>query len=240
MNWTLGLDCSSVEMGLGLVGDGSAVGGFSRYVASSHAEHISRALEFLLGTNDVPADKIERIGVAVGPGSFTGLRIALAFVKGLGLERPVKVLPVSSLQSLAMAWSPLPCAGLTVAFDARRSEVFWARFERRGQQLVRTHDDTLSSGDEFVGGLREGDTVVTDTLGFARSDVFTGLAERGYQHYPVERFPVQRGLSCARLAGTEPDDSPAWVRPRDVQPTYLRPPYAEERRKQVSSRATSA
>jgi tRNA threonylcarbamoyladenosine biosynthesis protein TsaB len=236
VNRTLGLDCSSTEMGLGLCENGVPVSAFSRYAAGSHAEHIARGLELLLAANDVPAETITRIGVAVGPGSFTGLRIALAFVKGFTLELPIRILPISSLHALAAAWLPTGRRGIAVAFDARRGEVFWARFERRETALVRAHDDTLSPRDDFVRELRDDDDVVTDTLGFARSEVFEDLPGHA-QVYSVDQHAVQRGLSCARLAAAEPEDSPAWVCAHDLLPTYLRPPYAEERRRTTSSEA---
>lgn len=230
MSWCLGLDCSSVEMGLGLYADGAAVCGLSRYVANSHAEHISGSVEMLLRSAGIRPDEVDRIGIAAGPGSFTGLRIALAFIKGFCLDRPVAVLPVSSLHSLAHAWGPRD-GSVVAAFDARRNEVFWARFEWRDGALVRRTDDTLCRGDTFAEALVESDSVVTDTLGFARSTVFDPLRTRPGV-YAVERHPCQRGLGCAHIASATPADAPQWSSAPRVLPRYLRPSYAEERRAQ--------
>jgi tRNA threonylcarbamoyladenosine biosynthesis protein TsaB len=228
MSWTLGIDCSSVEMGLGLAEGLSAVASVSRYLPNAHAEHLDRTVGFLLDANGVKPTEVTTVGVAIGPGSFTGLRIALAFVKGFCFERPVKVLPLSSLESVALAWGP---AGhpLVVAFDARRDEVFWARFSWIGVALRRDTPDALSSGADLAAALNADDTVVTDTLGFARSTVFAPHALRPAV-YSLERHPRQRGLACALAAAAEPGDSPRWTTPVEVQPCYVRESYAEERR----------
>ncbi|HEY1224030.1 MAG TPA: tRNA (adenosine(37)-N6)-threonylcarbamoyltransferase complex dimerization subunit type 1 TsaB [Brevundimonas sp.] len=74
-------------------------------------------------------ESLDRIGVTVGPGSFTGLRVGLAFAQGLGaaLDRPV--VGISALDALAAS---APAAPLTAALiDARRGQVY-ARFWRDG------------------------------------------------------------------------------------------------------------
>lgn len=72
---------------------------------------------------------IDRIGVTAGPGSFTGLRVGLAFAQGLGaaLDRPV--VGISTLDGLAASAGPLPAAAALI--DARRGQVY-ARFWRDG------------------------------------------------------------------------------------------------------------
>jgi tRNA threonylcarbamoyladenosine biosynthesis protein TsaB len=228
MSWTLGIDCSSVEMGLGLADGQSAVASVSRYLPNAHAEHLDRTVGFLLDANGVKPADVTSVGVAVGPGSFTGLRIALAFVKGFCFERPVRVLPLSSLESVALAWGP-SASPLVVAFDARRDEVFWARFSWMSVALRRDTPDALASAAALAAVLSTDDAVVIDTLGFVRSTVFAPLAKRPAV-YSLERYPRQRGLACAPAAANEPGDSPRWTTPLEVQPCYLRESYAEERR----------
>jgi tRNA threonylcarbamoyladenosine biosynthesis protein TsaB len=74
--------------------------------------------------------EIERIGVTVGPGSFTGLRVGLAFAQGLGaaLDRPV--VGVSTLDALAA--SAGEAGAVAALIDARRGQVY-ARFWRDGE-----------------------------------------------------------------------------------------------------------
>jgi tRNA threonylcarbamoyladenosine biosynthesis protein TsaB len=226
MTWTLGIDSSSFELGLGLYKDQSPVCGYSRYVSNSHAEHIVQSVDLLLKSNNVRPEDINQIGIAAGPGSFTGLRIGIAFVKGFCFDRPVRLLPISSLESVAHAW-PAVAENLIVAFDARRSEVFWARFERGPEGIRRLTDDTLATASEFINAIKPGDTIITDSLGYANSVV---LDEAKLPSHPfrIENNPVQRGLACAGIAARSPD-SAAWLSAVDVQPRYLRPSAAEEK-----------
>jgi tRNA threonylcarbamoyladenosine biosynthesis protein TsaB len=224
MGWILGIDTSSVEMGVGLFSDCRPAASYSRYVRNSHAEQISSTTEFLLRSNGLTAADIDRCAIAAGPGSFTGLRIGIAFIKGLFFGRSVAVLPVSSLESLAWAWNG-EAASITVAFDARRGEVYWARFTRDKAGLRRARDDVRTSAEEFLRSFAGEDTVVLDTLGYERSTVFNALAGRPRVWW-AEALAVQRGLACARAAAAIAPDSPLWRTAADISPNYLSGQFA--------------
>lgn len=88
------------------------------------------ALDALLGEAALGLDAVDAFAVSVGPGSFTGLRIGVATVKGLafGTGRPAVAVP--TLQALAAA---APAGGPAAAvLDARRGEVYAAGFEEGG------------------------------------------------------------------------------------------------------------
>jgi|GEM_PF-713323 universal bacterial protein YeaZ len=219
MSYILGIDTSSGELGVGLADERQGLLGVSRYMRNSHAEHISRSIEFLLASCAVKSLDIGCIAAAVGPGSFTGLRIGISFIKGFCFGRDIKVLPVSSLESAATAWNNRE-KPIAVAFDARNGEVFWARFTPQGDTLARTHDDVLTPIDQFRDGLEKGDIIITDTLGHVKSAVFDFLEGRPGV-YALEKFPVQRGLACARVAIQAINDPSRWVNAGEIMPKYL-------------------
>jgi len=229
MSFVLGIDTSSVELGMGLTDQQQPVLGVSRYIRNSHAEHISRTVKFLLESNGITPSDIGHAAIAVGPGSFTGLRIGISFLKGFCFETGIRVLPVSSLESMAAAW---PCLDWPVlaAFDARNNEVFWARFEPKDGALMRQTDDRLGSIDAMKAALREEDTVIIDTLGYAKSSVFGFLNARA-RVYAAQRHPLLRGLSCARIGMRMLPDPKAWVSATDIQPRYLSTTTMEKRLK---------
>jgi len=102
-------------------------------------------------------DGIERIGVTVGPGSFTGLRVGLAFAQGLGaaLDRPV--VGISTLDALAA--SAGPGAATAALIDARRGQIY-ARFWRDGAAEGPAEALSIEAARERAAALGEGALLV--------------------------------------------------------------------------------
>jgi tRNA threonylcarbamoyladenosine biosynthesis protein TsaB len=218
MNYIIGIDTSSIELGIGLAGDNDMILGVSRYMRNSHAEHITRSIDFCLTSCSITADDISHAAIAVGPGSFTGLRIGISFLKGFCFGKNIKALPVSSLQSMAFALNDRS-SPIVAAFDARNNEVFWARFKPVGNALVRTSDDALASVDKFKEAIDNNDIVVIDSLGYAKSSVFDFLKDRK-NVFDIKQYPVQRGLACARI-GMLALGSDKWISCSGISPRYL-------------------
>jgi tRNA threonylcarbamoyladenosine biosynthesis protein TsaB len=234
MNVILGIDTSSTELGIGLFRDNQAIASYSRFIRNSHAEHITQAVTMLLnGCALDPAD-ITHIAASEGPGSFTGLRIGMAFIKGFCALSGVGVLPVSSLFILAHGAGAGAQGSIVAAIDARRDEVFCARFRREDKRIIRETDDALVEAAGFRALLQEGDCIVTDTMGFDRSTVFGFLADTA-GHVPVERHPFCRGLSCAAAGAAQIDTNELWKEPIDILPRYLRAFTAPYSRKEHAS-----
>jgi tRNA threonylcarbamoyladenosine biosynthesis protein TsaB len=229
MIWTLGIDTSSFELGVGLFCDNVPAASFSRYATNSHAEHISQCVDFMLHSAGIGPADIGRVGVGVGPGSFTGLRIGIAFVKGFCFGRKTKIAPLSSLEVAAAALAGSAAQGsITVGFDARRNEVFTARFSVEDGSLRRDTPDSLVPASEFYASIRIADTLVTDCLGYGKSTVFATIPPAA-RHLALETVPVQRGLAAALLAAHMPENAGEWLSPVDVLPRYLRGSAAEEK-----------
>lgn len=216
----LGIDTSSIDMGLGLYNNGAPVTAYSRYVMNSHAEYIAQAVSHLLTANDIQPSDIKHIAVTTGPGSFTGLRIGVAFTKGFSICDDILICPVSSLQVLAHAARHYS-GPVIAAIDARNGDVFWATFTFTRGVIKRITDDRCSPSDEFYGALNDETTVVYDTMGYAKSTVFKELKDRP-DVFNIEHFPLQRGLFCAAIGAASISDTSCWVHHTDLHPQYLR------------------
>lgn len=227
MSLILGIDSSSTDLSVGLYRENAPVASFARYIGSSHAEHIAPVIELMLRTNSHGPDEIDRIAVATGPGSFTGLRIGIAFVKGICIAHPVPVLPVSSLFVLAHAGQHHD-GRIIAAIDARNNDVYWAVFSRRNGHLERHAEDRVTPSGQFTAALEKGDLIVTDTIGYRKSTVFTALPEY-CATLSVEDHPQQRGLLCAASGVRAEHDESRWQLPVDIHPNYLRRSAPEER-----------
>lgn len=140
----LGIDTSTPQAAIALLDGDATVAEARLAVRRGEAERLLPGIDRLLDDARLTLADLGGIGVAIGPGSFTGLRIGLATVKGLALGTGLPVAGVGSLDALAwqVPWAPLTVVPL---LDARRGEVYGARFEpdRSGQLARRTEDAAL-------------------------------------------------------------------------------------------------
>lgn len=158
-------------------------------------------------------DGIERIGVTVGPGSFTGLRVGLAFALGLGAACRVPVVGVSTLDGLAASVEP---QGLVVAaIDARRGQVYMRLF-RDGAPLGEAQALAIDEARQKIVSEGAGGRIVIVGSGCAvLTDDFEALGAA--EQHPLE---AANPLALAQLAASfDPDHNPP-------SPLYLRAPDA--------------
>jgi tRNA threonylcarbamoyladenosine biosynthesis protein TsaB len=99
----LAIDTSTARIGLALYDGTSVPGEFSWHSGLHHTQELAPALAELLRLVDIKIGAVKAIGVALGPGSFTSLRVGLAFAKGLVLARHIPVIGISTLDIVAAA-----------------------------------------------------------------------------------------------------------------------------------------
>ena len=126
----LAVETSAQTGSVALVEDGRVVAAAHLGRPRDHGAHLAPAVAKLLRDHPGPVDAY---GFSAGPGSFTGLRIGLAFVKGLAAARPAPVVSVPSLQVRAatLARRCSPDRPILVVLDARRAGVYAGLFEPR-------------------------------------------------------------------------------------------------------------
>ena len=124
----LAIDTSLVVGSVALAVDGHPAGNVHFGKGSSHLVGIGGAVDRLLTSAGLLARDIDRVALVQGPGSFTGLRIGMAYAKGLCAGLGVEMVVMSTLELLAM---PLLRRGSTVCplIDARKGEVYGAVYE---------------------------------------------------------------------------------------------------------------
>jgi tRNA threonylcarbamoyladenosine biosynthesis protein TsaB len=124
-----------------------------------HSERLLPAIDRLLEIAELSLDEIEAFAVSIGPGSFTGLRIGLATVKGLafGSERLVVGVPTLAALTVAAAGSAGPVAAL---LDARREEVYAACLAGPGDIGAPLIPDAVFTAGELSAALPRSCTVV--------------------------------------------------------------------------------
>ncbi|MDR2694042.1 MAG: tRNA (adenosine(37)-N6)-threonylcarbamoyltransferase complex dimerization subunit type 1 TsaB [Chitinispirillales bacterium] len=207
----LGIDTSSTDLSVSLCVDGVPLSSVDRYVKNAHAEHIAQAVAAALGLGGADVGDVTHVAVSAGPGSFTGLRIGLSFVKGFCMAVERTVLPLSSLLVLAHAAAAVGCAGsqsrrIFTAIDARQGRLHWGGFIYNGDNnnggknnIRRLSEDRLSSSEELLRELSQNDILITDTMGYRRGAVFGEFCGAA-QIVDAQKSFLRRGLSCASIA----------------------------------------
>ncbi|HSV13457.1 MAG TPA: tRNA (adenosine(37)-N6)-threonylcarbamoyltransferase complex dimerization subunit type 1 TsaB [Tepidisphaeraceae bacterium] len=100
-----------------------------------HAAEIVPIIDRLTRSRGWSPRDVEHLYVSAGPGSFTGLRIGVTLAKVMALATGVKLVAAPSLQVLARN-APADAQHLIVVLDAKRDQIFTARFERAGSQWL--------------------------------------------------------------------------------------------------------
>ncbi|MFQ7690140.1 MAG: tRNA (adenosine(37)-N6)-threonylcarbamoyltransferase complex dimerization subunit type 1 TsaB [Butyricicoccus sp.] len=130
----LALESSAVSASVALTEDEKLVAQSFQNCGLTHSRTLLPMVENLLANCGVSLADVDAIAVAHGPGSFTGVRIGVATVKGLALGADKPCLGVSTLE--AMAWGARALGGdLCCVMDARAGQVYNAR--RRGRRVRR-------------------------------------------------------------------------------------------------------
>ena len=217
------MDSSAVVASVALCEDGRLLAEYTVNNGNTHSETLLPMAESLLKQFSLTAADIGLFAVSAGPGSFTGVRIGAATVKGLAFGMNVPCAEVSTLEALAQNLSArdgLICP----VMNARRSQVYTALFRCTDGKLERLMPDSAMAISELDGLLAEyGEPVsfVGDGYGITVS----ALERTAVKEVP-ERLRHQSAFSVAtvalsqHLAGETVSDSALKV-------NYLRPSQAE-------------
>lgn len=123
----MGLDSTGPYCSVSIVDEARIVAHISVPMIRGHAEALAPMVQEALKSADVSARDIDKIAVCTGPGSFTGLRVALSFAKGFALPRKLPIIGLSSLEIWAAQADPEGSKDMICVADVRRGELCWAR-----------------------------------------------------------------------------------------------------------------
>ena len=195
----------------------------------THSEMLLPMIESILSDAGLTCADIDVFALSKGPGSFTGVRIGAATVKGLCFGREAACVGVSTL--LALAYNFIDSDGIVVScMDARRSQVYTAIFRVRDKEIERLSDDMAISIDELARKVCEYSSEKIYLSGDGAALVYNKLKENPSLCVELdEEKAAQNAYSVAQcayrayLAGESVSDS-------ELRPTYLRLAQAERER----------
>ncbi len=225
----LGIDTSTSRGSLALARPGELVAEIPLLERSQHARDLMERLHGLLEGNNLRASDLRGVGVAVGPGSFTGVRIGMATAKGLAYALQIAAAGISTLEALARAaqrtqgWTR---GAIGAALEAGRGEIYWAIFKAEAGTLSRLSEDCSCRPPSVIEGLPEKLLIAGNAAGNLGR-----LAELRHAVPPtvVDPAPLLAGSIALWVAATIPGG--ASYRPGTLGPNYVRPAGAEAPRR---------
>jgi tRNA threonylcarbamoyladenosine biosynthesis protein TsaB len=220
----LAIDTATSAVSVAIGDRGASVGSVALAGGRRHAEQLAPAIRYLTEELDVSLDQLAAIAVDVGPGLFTGLRVGVTTAKVMAQALRVPVVGVPSLDLVAY---PLRHSNRLVVsvLDARRHEVFSARYRPVPGGVQRVSDYEVRSPAELVAELDAGTDellLAGDGVGAYHED-FASLehAERAGVDHDAPSATALVELATAKVEREE--FQPA----SELRPLYLRTSDAE-------------
>jgi len=184
-------------------------------------QHTALALPWadeLLAESGIGKSQLDAIAVGIGPGAFTGVRLAVALAQGIALALDRPVLAVSTLATLAMQAKAAPGERIVAAIDARMSEIYLGEF--------------IGDADGLVGAIGEERVLAPEMASIADRDIVgvgTGYAASagalvtalGASLARFDATALPHAADLARLAARDFGLGKA-IAPERLEPAYLR------------------
>ena len=222
----LSVDSSAIVASVALCEDGRLLAEYTINNKNTHSETLLPMVESMLSFFSIDAEDIDLFAVSSGPGSFTGVRIGTATVKGLAFAMDKPCVGVSTLE--AIAYNLRFHRGLICpVMNARREQVYTALFRSDGENLTRLMDDSAIAISELDGILAQYNEEVA-LAGDGYDICLRGMQKTSLRPVP-ERLRHQSAFSVAEVAYKQYSEG-KFDSDRSLGVDYLRPSQAERER----------
>jgi tRNA threonylcarbamoyladenosine biosynthesis protein TsaB len=219
----IAIDTSNLTLGIALLDDTKVIGEYVTNLKKNHSVRAMPAVEWLMQECDIKPEELERVIVAKGPGSYTGLRIGVSIAKTLAWTLNIPLVGVSSLEVLA-AGGTFFNGYLCPLFDARRGQVYTSLYEygENGNLMNRRKDQNVLLSD-WVCELRKEDKKILflgNDVSMHQDAILETLKDQAVIASMTEHNPRPAMLGKIGLM-KEPEDIHTFV------PNYIRLAEAE-------------
>jgi tRNA threonylcarbamoyladenosine biosynthesis protein TsaB len=237
----LGLETGGPQASLALVSHGRLLARATP-ARKAHGETVVGAIDGLLREAGLTIRQLAAVAVGIGPGSFTGLRIALSYAKGVALATRCDVVGVPSLDALAVCALEMPGLGrdalICPILDARKGEIYAALYRRVENGLEKLSGEFLAKPQDLAAMVLATTTSEAVYLGEGVISYSDALRE-GSQGCRVSfadalawsSATMVAALGAARVAQGQLDSMGS------LQPLYVRPSEAEVKAKRPANAA---
>jgi len=221
----LAFDSSNYPLSVALIENEHIITEQTINIKRNHSIQLMPAIEEALTQSEWEFKELDRVAVAAGPGSYTGLRIAVTTAKSLAWSRDLDLVGVSSLKVLAANSFPKKNQRIVPLFDARRQNIYTGLYKRDNEgKLLRSTPDTHVSAKQWAKYLADQEGTF-ELIGLDAPEFIEtfkeALGDRVQLAAPLQAVPRASALGLLAL-NEEPTPTHAFT------PNYLKLAEAEE------------
>ena len=225
----LAIECSAGPVSAAVISDGKIISSSFSDIKLTHSQTLFPIMENALSACKLKFSDIDAVGVATGPGSFTGLRIGIASAKGLAEPKNLMCVGVSTLLAAAYMFQGSD-AVICPVIDARCDQVYNALIRVKGDTVTRLCEDRAIMIGDLVNELKNtGEKIIL--CGDATEAIF-GAADgaENIVKAPVStRLPSAVGVALFADSAVKRGD---YTDAAGLMPVYLKLPQAERELRQ--------
>ena len=219
----LAVDTATISCSVAVIDNTSVCAELTTHKKQTHSKHLMASIDSVLESVDCRAGDLDGFAVTIGPGSFTGLRIGMATIKGLASAVDKPVVGISSLEALAWqcsAHTRLICPLL----DARKEEVYGATYRFSKDRLIQQTPACAVRPAAFVGEIKEPCVFIGSGAQLYQKKIQDALGDKAY-FFPGDQNMIRASsvgfLSLERFKNNDT------VSATDLTPFYIRKSDAE-------------
>ena len=221
----LAIDTSSSNCSIAILENQKIIGNFNINIGKTHSETLLPLVDELLKLIDVDLNEIDAFACCVGPGSFTGIRIGIATIKGLAISLNKPVVSVTSLESLCFNvphFNGIVCSIL----NANNNNVYSAFYSSNNsiEMIGDYHTDSIDELIKEAKNFKENIMFVGDGATFYHDTIKDALQDKAF--FVPSHFNDQSAVSVAMVA-IEKLNKNIVDSAYTVEPVYLRKSQAE-------------
>jgi tRNA threonylcarbamoyladenosine biosynthesis protein TsaB len=174
----LAVDTSTKYLCVVLVENGQVIAKYNRIKERLHGQLLIPVIEKIFKDQNRDLAELDFLAVDIGPGSFTGLRIGISAIKGLGFALNIPVIGISSLDLIASNCRENKKTGLICSLiDAKRKQVYAALFKRSSNKLQRQGKYFLGSIDDLLSKIKGPVLFCGDAIDLYRQQIIDRLGD---------------------------------------------------------------
>lgn len=219
----LGIETSTKTGSVAVVSEDAVIAQYSLNIEVTHSERLMATVDRVLKDTGMAMSHIDGFALAIGPGSFTGLRIGLSTVKGLALATGKPVAAVPTLK--ALAWNlPYSAYPICPLLDARKNEVYAALYAFDGPALAQVMPERVIALSRLAEQIKEKTVFTGEASHLFRAEIMKIFGDRALFTPRAAVLPSAAAIAEIGLGMIKNGEQ---ADPDSLTPMYIRRPEAE-------------